>query len=653
MAQDDCKGSEDKKVQKLIDKVRTGKMELGAKIAAMRDAIDMEEDCVECHYQLGLRLYRKSKANGSSYLEAIEEMMFVKNQCPTYNSDVYFYLGLMNYGMESWAASQEAFLEHQNLQEGSELSRDYDRKKNDVSDVLLELQFKIAMNSGDIEITKSKVLGVSSSVDEYLPTLSLDNELMFYTRKFEKKAKGDFVSKMVEEFSMSSRLGVNDEFDKGSSLPSPFNLGDNYGGATISIDNKEMYITICKPVKGGYNNCDIYFSRIEKYTNPKNGKQEQRWSEFKNLGPSVNTVDGWESQPSLNAEGDILYFATARATTIKNKSGVPGMDIYYSTKKGDGTWGEAESLGNDINSNGNEKSPFMHGDSKTLYFSSDSYAGIGKYDIYFSRLSEDGTWSKPVNLGSPINTEDDEHGMIVSTDGKQAYYASNKLEGAQGYDIFTFPMPEVARPDKVVLLKGELKDENGKAVTDAKIELKYINSKKVEKIEVNEEGGYAKIINVEKEPVVMKVEKEGFAFQARVFSEELLDETPVVKSEIKIEKVVVGKPYRINDINYTTNSAEISKDSKLILNEFAEYLAKKKNLKITIQGHTDDVGDATSNQKLSTQRAAQVMAYLIERKVAPGRMNFQGFGPSNPIVKNDSEVNRAKNRRTEFVIESE
>jgi hypothetical protein len=98
MAQDDCKGSEDKKVQKLIDKVRTGKMELGAKIAAMRDAIDMEEDCVECHYQLGLRLYRKSKANGSSYLEAIEEMMFVKNQCPTYNSDVYFYLGLMNYG---------------------------------------------------------------------------------------------------------------------------------------------------------------------------------------------------------------------------------------------------------------------------------------------------------------------------------------------------------------------------------------------------------------------------------------------------------------------------------------------------------------------------------------------------------------------------
>ncbi len=651
-AQEECAQPTDKKLVKLLDKSRDKKYNLTQKIEFLEDAVSIEEDCVPCHYQLGVKLYRKAKANGTSYQEAISELELVKQECPDFSSDVYYYLGIMHYGNEDWNLALTSFKSHQQMEGEDNLPRDFDRKKEDIDDVILELQFKQKAANSTINIIKTKVKGVSSSIDEYLPTISLDNELMFYTRKYEKKAKGDIVPKVIEEFCMSRREDVEVDFDKGIKLPPPFNQGDNYGGATISVDNREMFITICKPGSKGYNNCDIYTSRLEKQTNPKNKKEEFQWTTFENLGTEVNTKDGWESQPSLNADGNILYFSTARETSIKNKSGVPGMDIYYTERDEKGVWSKAQSLGEVINSPGNEKSPFMHGDSKTLYFSSDGYGGVGKYDLFFTRLKDDGSWSKPRNLGEPINTEYDEHGMIVSTDGLQAYYASNRIAGAEGYDIYTFPMPEIARPEKVLLIKGELKDEEGNEIVDATLEVKYIDSKKVDEIKVNSVGEYAKIINIQREAIVLTVVKDGYAFDAHVYSEKDTEEKSVVKTTITLQKIEEGKPYRINDITYPTASPELNSMSQLILNEFADYLNKHKSIKISIHGHTDNVGNKESNQSLSTQRAAGVMAYLIGRKVSPERLTFKGHGDNDPIESNKTEEGRARNRRTEFVIES-
>ncbi|NNK80548.1 MAG: OmpA family protein [Flavobacteriales bacterium] len=530
--------------------------------------------------------------------------------------------------------------------------RNSQKKIADVETVIEEVRFNAELFGNPVPFNPAKVNGVSGAWDEYLPMLSPDNENLFFTRKYNKKAKGDLYGREVEEFTASSREGVNSEFDSGKALPRPFNLGDNYGGASISVNNREMYVTVCKPDASGYTNCDIYVTRFSKTLDEKTGKEEYAWSELKNLGGGVNTKDGWEAQPSLSADANTLYFATARETSTENSEGGKSIDIYYSLRGKDGNWGKARSIGDVINGPGNEKSPFMHGDSRTLYFSSDGLMGVGGYDIFYSRIEDDGQWSLPKNIGVPINTSEDEHGLIVSTDGSLAYYASNKIAGSQGFDIYRFDMPEPARPDKVILVRGEVKDDRGQVVEDARIELNYLDSKKVEKVELSSDDGYyAAIINVEKEPVVMTIEKEDHAFEARLFTEEDANEV-IAEVDLLIEEVSVGRSYAINDINYRSNSADMDVNSKLVLDQFVDYLKRNPNLHISIHGHTDNVGNESDNLTLSTERAFEVMSYLQERGIPGSSLSFKGFGASKPIADNSTAEGRALNRRTEFIIES-
>jgi outer membrane protein OmpA-like peptidoglycan-associated protein len=287
-----------------------------------------------------------------------------------------------------------------------------------------------------------------------------------------------------------------------------------------------------------------------------------------------------------------------------------------------------------------------------LYFACNSRPGAGGYDIYYTRQNDDGSWTQPKNIGVPINTAEDEHGLIVATDGKLAYYASKGIPGARGLDIVSFEMPEKARPDKVLLVRGEVKDDKGNVVKDAKVELHYAESKRVVSVPVNSDmGDYVAIINVEKEDVVMTIEKEGHAFEAHVYTKAIAEENAGVtelKSEVKAVKV--GEPYTIHDIHYATSSADINKESQLILKQFANYLNKNPKFKIEIQGHTDNRGDNERNKVLSHERAFEVKRYLEKEGVDSQRITHKGFGPDKPIADNSTEAGRAKNRRTEFVI---
>jgi outer membrane protein OmpA-like peptidoglycan-associated protein len=429
-------------------------------------------------------------------------------------------------------------------------------------------------------------------------------------------------------------------------------VGDNYGGVSLSVDNSEMIVTVCRPGKMGYNNCDLYRTTWQLLYNERTGLEDYQWGELENLGPEINTDDGWEAQPSLSADGQTLFFATARENSTPDANGNPTIDIYYAKRGPDGKWGQAQSVGQTINSAGQEKSPFMHTDSKTLYFSATGRPGAGGYDIYYTRQQEDGSWTEPKNIGVPINTAEDEHGLIVSTDGKQAYYASKGVRGARGLDVISFEMPEKARPEKVLLVKGEMLDEQGEIVADAKVELHYAESKRVEKVPVNETtGAYVAVINVEREDVVMTIEKEGHAFEAHVYTKESAEESNGVaelKSEVK--PLVVGSPYTIHDIFYATNSAEIDSKSKLVLTQFANYLNRNPSMRVEIAGHTDNRGDTEMNMLLSQERAFEVKKHLESLGVAGSRLEYKGYGPTRPVADNSTEQGRAQNRRTEFII---
>jgi len=494
----------------------------------------------------------------------------------------------------------------------------------------------------------SMVQNVSSELDEYFPMLSPDNDLLFFTRKVNRKNLGDMSDNIVEEFTVAERTSINSStFAYGNPLPQPFNNGTftNYGSASLSADNREMVVCACKKetVYGqNYLNCDLYTTS---YKRTGKGGNDYQWSPLVNMGPEINTTDGWEAQPSLSADGKTLFYTT-------NRKGSRDNDIYYTTKRDDGTWSPGKPF-DEINTAGKDKSPFFHQDGQTLYFVSqcgETRLGLGGLDIFYIRKTPTG-WTKPENIGYPINTEGEELGLFVSTQGKVAYYSSYQNGN---WNIYSFELYEQARPKEVLILKGQLKNEKNEAVKEGEIEIAYGNSGKKTTLEVSkDDGNYAAVVEVTKdEAVTVTLKKEGSAFSSKVITPESLN-TNSLKVDMTAQTLKAGQSYNIEDLLFETDSYALQKNSTLIIERFSEYLKENPTFKIAIHGHTDDVGDDAKNLKLSENRAKAVVEYLVQQGVSKERLTYQGFGESKPKFPNTSNENRAKNRRTEFLFVSQ
>lgn len=659
--EDPCGKPTDKKIVKLLEDAAKAKdpVERHQKLKA---SLELDGECAECLFQLGVSAHRIGKEGGKGFGPSIKYFEQLQEKCPNYHSDVPYLLGTMHYGQDEFAEAAKAFEAFRKFpsDDATRMSKDFDKKYTDVEAVMPELQFYVDFYKNTAPLNPQLVRNVSTPAKEYLPMISPDNELMFFTRVSQVKAKGDIVAREVEELSEARRSDIRSDFNAGRSLPDPFNLGDSYGGLTISVNNHEMFVTVCGPKDArGYSNCDIYRSHYDTKFDLDNGGQSYEWAGLENLGPNINTPDGWESQPTLSADGNTLYFATSRQNT-------DGIDIFESKREGRDKWSPARPV-KGINTMGDEKAPFMHSDSRTLYFAakppndesgrvdeSRGHKGIGGYDIFFSKMNDDGTWSKPKNIGHPLNTDQDEHGLIVSADGHTAYFASGRFQGAGDLDIFGFELPKEARPDDILLVKGEVRNEKGELVKDATVEIEYMDTRKVEVIRVDSVSGrYATVVKLKPgSDVIMTVKKKDHVFDSRSFSAEDTTRAGVAKVDMQVQKIEVGKSYRVNDIKYPTNSADITKSSEYILDELIGFLKENPTVKIRIEGHTDSRGGAAENKLLSENRASTVSSYLQSHGVAANRLTHQGYGPEKPLATNDTEEGRAKNRRTEFVIVS-
>ena len=201
------------------------------------------------------------------------------------------------------------------------------------------------------------------------------------------------------------------------------------GAANVSADGSEIYFSTSS-LYDGYGSCDIY---CVKYVDGK-------WSAPHNIN-SINTHE-WESQPSISADGKELYFVRGN-----RKAGT--TDMFVSYRDFEGNWSKAERLSLKINTDGNERSPFIHHDGKTLYFSSDKHLGMGGFDLFVSRRDANGDWSEPVNLGYPLNSSYDEMNLVVSNDAVKAFISSQRLDGNGGFDIYEFELDDKFRPEAI------------------------------------------------------------------------------------------------------------------------------------------------------------------------------------------------------------
>jgi outer membrane protein OmpA-like peptidoglycan-associated protein len=564
-------------------------------------------------------------------------------RCPGYKPDLLFFIATL--AIEAGRPEEaERYLEQWFLRNDRELG--YEKE---AENMLAELNLKETFLANPVPFNPQPARNLNTRWDEYLAALTPDGSSIYFTRRSKKKNKYDGPGaqlRSVEEFSSAVSTGERQgmpTFEEGTALEAPFNTQYNEGGPSITAHNRFMVFTICeRNPKTGAQNCDLYYTTYEFGV----------WNGIRPMPEEINRPGSWESQPSISPNGDILYFTSDR------KGGYGGLDLYRSIRDANGNWGVPENLGAAVNTKKNEKSPFIHPDSESLYFASDGHPGMGGYDLFKIQIAQGSAqWGKPTNLGYPINTESDEIGMMVTLDGQKAYFASNKINQANGWDIYFFDLYEAVQPEEVVLVRGQLKIDQFASDEDPKVLLKNSVTGENQQLQLSrDDNSFTAVVKKEEaQQILIQVEAKKAAFSAAPlrlspnFEDEGLHKNEV-SIELEHKDLESGEAYPIPHILFETASDRLDAQSEILIASFAEYLLVAPRLRVQIQGHTDNVGDAGANLDLSQRRAKRVAETIIALGVSSSRITYRGYGEKRPVASNDSEAGRAQNRRTVFVV---
>lgn len=472
--------------------------------------------------------------------------------------------------------------------------------------------------------------GINTKDDEYWPSITADGQTMMFTRQSYGPSRPLSRAAYQEDFYISFRsdTGWMTAFNAGA----PLNTPHNEGAQTLSSSGNYMYFTACdRP--GGHGSCDIYFSANN------NGS----WSIPYNLGPPVNTV-AWESTPSISADGNMLFFSSSRA------GGYGGKDIWYSIMNNKGTWKDPVNLGSIINTEGDEMSPFIHFDGRSLYFASNGRPGMGGLDIYLTRMRDDSTWTEPQNLGYPVNTSSDEMGLVIEAGGQKAYFSS-KRDNATGKDIFWFYLDKSFRPNPVSYLKGRVTDKETGKLLRADYALINLTTDKITVKGRTDERGNFLVCLPSGNNYGINVSRAGYLFYSQNFMFEGIHTVmePLIKN-IELSPVRVGEKMLLTNVFYEIDRWELKKESLSELENLAEMLKFNEDFIVEIGGYTDSTGTAEHNLILSEKRALSVVNYLIGRGISPARLQYRGYGNTSPVADNLTPEGRRMNRRTEVKI---
>ncbi|HEX7904092.1 MAG TPA: OmpA family protein [Chitinophagaceae bacterium] len=465
---------------------------------------------------------------------------------------------------------------------------------------------------------------VNSAESEYFPCLTIDNSEMIFTRN---------LKRYNEDFFYSKKKPGGWEVSK--PMEGNVNTPENEGAQMISQDGQWLVFTACNR-QDGYGSCDIYISYLT----------EKGWSEAINLGGKINS-QFWESQPCLSPDKKDLYFASRRP------GGYGGSDIYVAHLQPNGRWGEPENMGREINTSGDEQCPFIHADNQTLYFTSNGLQGYGDADLFFVRKGPNNVWSKPMNLGYPINTISQEGTLFITADGKTAYYSSDRADSKGGLDIYSFELREDVRPYKTSWIKGQVFDNKTKKGLPSAVELIDLSSKQpLSKVQTDEKGNYLITLPIGKD-YAFNVNRKGYLFYSDNFSLTHSLKDSVYEKNIPLQPLEVNASIVLNNIFFDVNKFELKPESQVELEKLVQLLTENPTLKIEISGHTDNAGKPADNLILSNNRAKAVVSYLSLKSIAPQRLIAKGYGETRPIADNKTESGKALNRRTEIKVLSQ
>lgn len=479
---------------------------------------------------------------------------------------------------------------------------------------------------------------INTSSPEYLMILDATEELMIFTRRENLREEAYFCTKDADgTWSMAQRI---------TDLPVNFRKA----AFTMSADGSMIVFAMADDPRG-YGGFDLYILE----------KKGDHWTGPKNMGPLVNS-NGWESQPSISADGQTIYFSSDR------KGGEGGNDLWKTRRGLSDTWEAPTNLGDDINSPGNEESPFIHRDQRTLYFRSDGHPGLGSFDLFMSEKIRFQTWTKPVNLGYPINSIGNDGSLYVSMTGELAYIATDvdKVH-SQDYrhqkildntDLYEFRLDPKYRPTPTSYERYHFVDALSGAALEPQVLLQELESTDTFYLGRAPQESPLILCLPSRGLFGISAELEGYlpyyASYRPDASEDIAAPTLHTIPMYPIPRAMdPGQPPHaviLSNVTFETNEAVLNPTSYPALIQLKTFLDENPSVKIKIRGHTDDIGSEEDNLELSGRRAHAVYDYLIEQGIASERLAFEGYGESMPITNNDSEESRQQNRRTDFII---
>ncbi|MFA6404163.1 MAG: OmpA family protein [Salinivirgaceae bacterium] len=590
-------------------------------IKSLNHAIEKDVLFVDA-YLLKAEVYRSQELTEleiENYLKAIEID-------PNYFEFVFFNLGSAYYNIGEYKQSEIQLLKFISIYQGKPITL---AKANN-----LLKKCEYAQNLVDNPVPFTPInLGpaVNDSLDQYWPSLSVDGKTLVYTVMLVDSSRKTIFGNYAHQEDFYISRFVDGEWKKGQPIGSPINTSANEGAQQISADGKTLVFTGCNR-SDGFGNCDIYFSFL----------QNNEWTVPVNGGPLLNSSFS-EKQPSLSADGRVLYFASDRP------GGIGEMDIWYSMLSVDGYWLRPKNMGRVINTVYEEASPYIHSDNRSFYFSSDGHPNLGNKDIFYSHRNDSNQWTKPQNIGYPINSFRDEIGLVINNSGNKAYYSSDINNS---WDIYQFELPVAVKPNPVAYVSGIVTDADTHQKLSALIQLLGLTSlDTLALLHADQNDGSFLICLPAGASYALNVSHPGYLYKSINFNLDSINtfNEPLLLN-IELNKIKEGKSVVLENIFFEKDSFNLLSQSYTELQKLIDFITNNPNLVFEIGGHTDDSGTQEYNQQLSEKRAKEVFDFIIKTLAIDDNIAYKGYGETQPMMPNDSNANRAKNRRTELKV---
>ena len=487
---------------------------------------------------------------------------------------------------------------------------------------------------------KMVAAGISDSVNspgfEYAPYITTDGKILYFCGLNRQD------NLITDNEDILTSQNINGKWQKPEQIKELNTPIQHEAPLSVSADGNRLLM---------YSSSDIYYTE----------KTEYGWG-LKSLFPAINEPNSWEADAMVTSDGEAVIFISDRHGNAGNYHSFNqnfhgtengNTDIYVSRKTKSG-WSKPINMGKVINTPFSERSPFMHPDMKTMYFSSEGHGSLGRLDVYkTTRLSDTSwtQWSDPINMGKEINSFEDEYNYRISTDGSFAYFSTVK---DYNYDIFTINLPEELRPKTVTTVTGKIKDQNGNMLYAS---VKWENLESGETIgDLNSDmktGNYIIILPNGKNYGFFAEKANYYPVSGNIDLSEIKTNQTIERDIVlvSIDEIIKNNiSVTLNNLFFDTNKYILKQESFPELKRFADFIKSHPELSAEISGYTDNKGTTEANLKLSQNRAEAVKNYLLSIGCENEKLTAKGFGADKPIENNETEQGRAKNRRVEFKI---